>query len=40
MLIDDYDPLDDKQDVAIITPADSPDEAEPEPTADDCEALE
>ena len=45
MLIDDYDMVDEeKQDVAIITPTDSPDEPEadstlpdPEPTADDCE---
>ena len=34
MLIDDYE--DEKQDVAIITPAESPEEAEPEPAADDC----
>ena len=35
MLIDDYD-MDEKQDVAIITPADSPEEPEVEPAADDC----
>ena len=36
MLIDDYDTLDDKQDVAIITPAESPEEPEAEPLASDC----
>ena len=36
MLIDDYD-MDEKQDVAIITPAESPEEPEAEPVADDCE---
>ena len=36
MLIDDYDVVDEKQDVAIITPDDSIDEPEPEPLADDC----
>ena len=36
MLIDDYDTLDDKQDVAIITPAESPEELESEPLASDC----
>ena len=40
MLIDDYDTLDEKQDVAIITPVDSPEEPEPEPMADDCEILQ
>ena len=35
MLIDDYD-MDEKQDVAIITPAESSEEAEAEPAADDC----
>ena len=34
MLIDDYDAVDEKQDVAIITPDDSPEELEP--LADDC----
>ncbi len=34
MLIDDYDPVDEKQDVAIITPDDSAEESEP--LADDC----
>lgn len=34
MLIDDYDIVDEKQDVAIITPDDSVEE--PEPLADDC----
>ena len=34
MLIDDYD-ADEKQDVAIITPAESPEEPETEPAADD-----
>lgn len=37
MLIDDYDTIDEKQDVAIITPVDSPEEPDPEPLADDCE---
>ena len=36
MLIDEYDAVDEKQDVAIITPDDSVDEPEPEPLADDC----
>ena len=36
MIIDDYDQLDDKQDVAIITPTESPEEPDPEPMADDC----
>lgn len=36
MLIDDYDPVDEKQDVAIITPDESPEEREPELLADDC----
>ena len=38
MLVEDYD-MDEKQDVAIITPADSPPEPEPdlEPLADECE---
>jgi ubiquitin carboxyl-terminal hydrolase 7 len=35
MLIDDYD-IDEKQDVAIITPAESPEEVEADPPADDC----
>ena len=35
MMIDDYD-VDEKQDVAIITPAESPEEPETEPAADDC----
>ena len=39
MLIDEYDTLDEKQDVAIITPAESPEEPEQEPTADDCKVL-
>lgn len=34
MLIDDYDPVDEKQNVAIITTDDSPEELEP--LADDC----
>ena len=34
MLIDDYDAVDEKQDVAIITPDDSAEESEP--LADDC----
>lgn len=29
--------VDEKPDVAIITPAESPEEPEPEPTADKCE---
>ena len=36
MLIDDYDVVDEKPDVAIITPDDSPEEQEPEIRADDC----
>ena len=36
MVIDDYDQLDEKQDVAIITPTESPEEPDPEPMADDC----
>lgn len=39
MLIDDYDVVDEKQDVAIITPDDSADEPDPEPLADDCMSL-
>ena len=39
MLIDDYDTLDDKQDVAIITPAESPEEPESEPLANDCKYI-
>jgi ubiquitin carboxyl-terminal hydrolase 7 len=39
MLIDDYEVLDEKQDVAIITPAESPAESESEPLADDYEAM-
>ena len=31
--------VDDKQDVAIITPTESPEEPEAEPAADDCEHL-
>lgn len=34
--VDEYDPLDEKQDVAIITPDGSTDELPPEPRADDC----
>lgn len=36
MLIDDYDPVDEKPDVAIITPDDSAEEKEPEVLADNC----
>jgi hypothetical protein len=37
--MDDYDMLDEKQeDVAIITPAESPEESAPEPAANDCES--
>ena len=36
MLIDDYDPVDEKPDVAIITPEDSAEEKEPEALANDC----
>lgn len=39
MLIDDYDVVDEKQEVAIITPDDSVDEADPEPLADDCMSV-
>ena len=36
MLIDDIDPVDERPDVAIITPDDSAEDAEPELQADDC----
>ena len=36
MLIDDYDPVDEKPEVAIITPEDSAEEKEPETLASDC----
>lgn len=36
MLIDEYDAVDDKPEVAIITPDDSAVESEPEPFANDC----
>ncbi len=36
MLIDEYDPVDEKPDVAIITPDDSTKETEPEVLASDC----
>lgn len=36
MLIDEYDVVDEKQDVANITPDDSADESESTPLADDC----
>ena len=36
MLIDEFDPVDEKPDVAIITPEDSPEEKEPEVLANDC----
>lgn len=36
MLIDEYDPVDEKPDVAIITPEDSTKEPEPEVLATDC----
>ena len=36
MIVDEYDVVDEKPDVAIITPEDSADEPEPEPLADDC----
>lgn len=36
MLIDDYDAVDEKPDVATMTPNDSIEEPEPEPLADDC----
>lgn len=36
MLIDEYDPVDEKPDVAIINPDDPLDEPEPELLADDC----
>jgi len=36
MLVDEYDMVDEKPDVAIITPAESSEEPEPEPVADDC----
>ena len=37
MLIDDYEVVDEKQEVAIITPTESPDEPDARPRADDCE---
>ena len=37
--MDDYEMIDDKPDVAIITPAESPEEAEVDLAADDCEHL-
>lgn len=36
MLIDEYDAVDEKPEVAIINPDESTDEPEPEPLADDC----
>ena len=35
MLLEDYD-MEEKQDVALITPAESPQEVDAEPAADDC----
>lgn len=40
MLIDEYDPVDEKPDVAIITPDESSEERDPEPQADDCIASQ
>ena len=40
MLIDDYDVVDEKPDVAIITPDESVDEPEPEPLATDCKIIQ
>ena len=37
--MEDYDMIDEKQDVAIITPAESPEEPVVEPAADDCESC-
>ena len=39
ILVDDYDMIDEKPDVAIITPADSSEEPEAETLADDCEMM-
>ena len=39
MLVDEYDMVEDKPDVAIITPADSSEEPDPQLMADDCKAL-
>ncbi|KAL6722165.1 ubiquitin-specific protease ubp15 [Lecanora helva] len=39
MLLDDYDPVDDKPDVAIITPEDSAEEKEPETLANDYDLM-
>ena len=39
MLLDDYDVVDEKPDVAIITPDESVEEPEPELLADDCKFL-
>ena len=36
MLIDEYDAVDEKPEVAVIHPDDSPEEQETEPLADDC----
>lgn len=36
MLIDEYDPVDEKPEVAIINPDDPPEEPHPVPMADDC----
>jgi hypothetical protein len=37
--VEDYDMIDEKPDVAIITPAESPEEPEAEPAADDCKSA-
>lgn len=39
MLLDDYDAMDEKPEVAVIHPSDSPDETELEPLANDCMAA-
>lgn len=39
MLIDEYDPVDEKPEVAIINPDDPSDESEPQLLADDCMLL-
>ena len=39
MLIDEYDPVNEKPDVAIITPEDSSEEKEPEILATDCMVM-
>ena len=39
MLVDEYDMVEEKPEVALITPAGASEEPESEPVADDCERL-